>query len=403
MPEFLYKAKDATGGTVEGVVEAATAAEASATLTDRGLNVVALTSREKRAVYELPLQYFSRVRSRDVVIFSRQLSVLVGANVAIVQALHTVARQTVSPKLRAIINEVANDVEAGTRLSVALAKHPKAFHSFYVNMVRSGETSGRLDEVLTYLADQLERDYDLVSKVKGSMYYPAFIVIGMFVAGFFMMTFVVPRLVAVLTESGAKLPFATRLLIGVSSFFVSFWWLILLIVGGGLAFLSWYLKTPEGGRLWATLTLRMPIFGGIFQRLAVVRMVRSLRTLLEGGVDAVTSLEITADVVDNPLYRDLILRTAREVRDGRPISTVFAREPKIIPLTVSQMMAVGEETGKLTDILDRLGQFYSREIENMLGGLVTLIEPIIIVVIGIAVAFMILAILLPIYNLSQAF
>jgi type IV pilus assembly protein PilC len=406
MPEFLYKALDASGVTVEGVVDAASIGEASTVLGDRNLNVVSLTPRAIRTAYETPLTFAlfgKKIKNRDVVVFSRQLSVLVSANIAIVQSLRTVQRQTVNPTLRAVVGEVASDVEAGTRLSTALAKHPKAFTPFYVNMVHSGETSGRIDEVLQYLADQLEKDYDLLSKVKGSMYYPAFIVFGMLVAGFVMMTFVVPRLVAVLTESGAQLPFATRALIAVSNFFVSFWWAILIVVvGGSIAFLR-YIKTPDGAKVWGAIVIRIPVFGGIFQRLAVVRMVRSMRTLLDGGVDAVTALEISAEVVGNATYRDIILRTAAEVRDGRPIASVFAKEPKVVPLMVSQMLAVGEETGKLTDILERLAGFYSREIDNLIGGLVTLIEPVIIVIIGLAVGTMVAAILLPMYNLSQAF
>jgi type IV pilus assembly protein PilC len=164
-----------------------------------------------------------------------------------------------------------------------------------------------------------------------------------------------------------------------------------------------YFKTPAGAKVWGAIVIRVPIFGPIFQRLAVVRMVRSMRTLLDGGVDVVTALEISADVVDNATYQDLIMRTAREVRDGRSISSEFSREPKVVPIMVSQMLAVGEETGRMSEILDRLGQFYGREIENMIGGLVTLIEPVIIVAIGLAVGVMVSAILLPMYNLSSSF
>ncbi len=403
MPEFVYKARDQSGITVEGVVDSVSRDDASAILAERSLIVITLTAREAKKKYELPLSAFGRVKARDVVIFSRQLSVLVSANVPIVQSLHTVQKQTANPKLRVIVGDVASDVEAGTRFSLALSKHVKVFSQFYVNMVKSGETSGRVDEVLSYLADQQEKDFDLLSKVKGSMYYPMFIIFGMFVAGFVMMTFVIPRLVTVLKESGAELPFATRLLIGVSGFFVNFWWLIIIgVVILSAAFL-WYIRTPEGAKVWGTFVLRVPIFGGIFQRLAVVRMVRSLHTLLVGGVDAVTALEISAEVVGNASYRDLILKSAREVRDGSPISTVFAKHPKVVPLMVSQMMAVGEDTGKLTDVLDRLAHFYSREIDNLIGGLVTLIEPVIIVIIGLAVGVMVSAILLPMYNLSQQF
>lgn len=403
MPEFIYKARDTAGTLVEGIVEASSPGEASTVLSDRNLSVVTLIPRQKKKVYEMSLgSLVGGIKHRDIVVFSRQLAVLVAANVAIVQSLRTVQKQTGNPKLKVIVGELANEVEAGSRLSNALGKYPKAFTPFYINMVRSGETSGRIEEVLNYLADQLEKDYDLVSRVKGSMYYPAFIVSGMIIAGFVMMAFVVPKLTATIAETGGELPMPTRVLIAVSGFFANFWWLILIVVVGGIVALVWYTRLPAGKKMMDNITLRIPIFGGIFQRLAVVRMVRSLRTLLEGGVDAVSALEVTADVVDNEVYKEMIIQTIAEVRDGRPISTIFAKRPKTIPPMVPQMLSVGEETGKLTDILDRLAGFYSREIDNLVGGLVTLIEPIIILVIGAAVAMLVAAIIMPMYSMTQS-
>jgi len=407
MPEFIYKARDISGIMMEGVVEAASAGEASTVLADRQLAVVTLVPRAKRRFYDMSLSslgaLFSGIKARDIVVFSRQLAVLVSANVAIVQALRTVQRQTNNVKLRAVLGDAANDVEAGSRLSTALGKYPKAFSAFYTNMVRSGETSGRVEEVLNYLADQLEKDYDLISKVKGSMYYPIFIICGMIVAGFIMMAFVVPKLTDVLTENGGELPLPTKILIGVSHFFAGYWWLMLLVIGGGIAAVVWYLSTPAGKRVLSDFELHIPIFGGIFQRLAVVRMVRSMKTLLEGGVDAVSALEVTADVVGNLAYRDLIIQTISEVRDGRPLSTVFVQHPRTVPAMVSQMLTVGEETGRLTEILDKMANFYSREIDNLVGGLVTLIEPVIILIIGVAVALLVSAIILPMYSMANSF
>jgi type IV pilus assembly protein PilC len=305
--------------------------------------------------------------------------------------------------LRAIVGDAANDVEAGSRLSAALGKYPKAFSAFYTNMVRSGETSGRVEEVLNYLADQLEKDYDLISKVKGAMYYPAFIVVGMIIAGFIMMAFVVPKLTAVLTDTGGAIPLPTKILIAVSGFFAGYWWAMALAVAAMVVVVLWYTSTAAGKRWVSVIELRIPIFGSIFQRLAVVRMVRSMKTLLEGGVDAVSALEVTADVVGNVVYRELIIQTISEVRDGRPMSSVFASHPRTVPAMVSQMLAVGEETGRLTDILDKLAGFYSREIDNLVGGLVTLIEPVIILVIGAAVALLVSAIILPMYSMSNSF
>jgi type IV pilus assembly protein PilC len=403
MAEFVYKAQESGGNLVEGVVEAESVGEATQTLEDKGLNVISLVGRETKTAGDLPLQLFSRVKSRDVVIFSRQFAVLVSANVAMVESLRTVSRQTTNSKLKTVLNEVADEVEAGTKLSAALGRRDKIFSPFYVNMIRSGETSGRLDDVLSYLADQLEKDYDLTSKVKGSMYYPAFIICGMLVAGFVMMAFVVPKLTEIFTESGAELPFSTRLLIAVSGFFSAYWWAIALVTVGGIVGVTWWFRTEEGSRTWGYISMRIPIFGQIFQKLAIVRVLRSMKTLLEGGVDTVTALEISADVSGNAVLKDILLQASKEVRDGRSMSSSLARNPKIVPMMVSQMMAVGEDTGKLTEILERLSSFYSREIDNLIGGLVTLIEPVIIVIIGLVVGLLVSAIMLPMYNMSQSF
>jgi type IV pilus assembly protein PilC len=404
MPEFLYKARDASGQTVEGVVEALSVGDASTILSDRQLNVITLVPRVKKKIYEISLEsFFKGVKRRDIVVFSRQLAVLVAANVTIVQSLRTVAKQTSNPKLRAIVGDAANDVEAGGRLSAALGKNPKIFSPFYINMIRSGESSGQIEQVLNYLADQMEKDYDMISKVKGSMYYPAFIICAMIIGGYVMMAFVVPQLTSVLNQQGGTMPLPTAILIAVSGFFASFWWEILVVGTGGVVAIIWYFSTTNGKRMYDLITLRLPIFGGIFQRLAVVAMVRSMKTLLDGGVDAVSALDVTADVVGNVLYRELIIQTIKEVRDGRPLSTVFVQHPKTVPPMVSQMLSVGEETGRLSDILGVLATFYSREIDNLIGGLVTLIEPVIILIIGCAVGVMVAAIILPMYSMSNSF
>jgi type II secretory pathway component PulF len=189
----------------------------------------------------------------------------------------------------------------------------------------------------------------------------------------------------------------------VSNFFASYWWAMIIIIVIVIVGALWYLSTPDGKRRYDLFTLRVPIFGGIFQRLAVVRRVRSMKTLLDGGVDAVSALEVTADVVGNEVYRDIIEQTVREVRDGRPLSSVFLKHPKSVPPMVSQMFSVGEETGRLSDILDRLATFYSREIDNLIGGLVTLIEPVIILTIGVAVLLLVGAVMLPMFSISSAY
>jgi type IV pilus assembly protein PilC len=320
----------------------------------------------------------------------------------LVQALRILVKQTTNHLFKRAISEIADEVEGGEKLSQALAHYPKIFSDFFVAMVRSGETSGRLDEVLNYLADEQEKDYDLVSKIKGAMIYPIFIVTGLVIVGAVMMIFVIPKLTEVLKESGKELPLSTRILIGTSEFMAHWWWLLIMAVFGIFFLVRYYLKTSNGRFTWDLLKIRIPIFGRLLQRIYMVRMSRSLATLMNGGVPLTQSLEIVSDVVGNRVYQDIIHKTMKEVRDGRPMTAVLG-VAKEVPLMFSQMISVGEQTGKLSAILEKLGDFYSREVDNMVTNLVSLIEPLIMVVLGVAVGIMVAAIILPMYNMASSF
>ena len=399
MPVFDYRGKDAAGKDVEGAVEAENELLAAELLREKSIKISSLQT-QKRDLLSLNLTFLQRVKIKDIVIFSRQLSVMVGASVSLVRSLRTTTRQTVNPKLRRVLNDVADEVEGGVRLSEALAKYPRIFGSFYINMVRSGETSGQLDEVLLYLADQQEKDYDLRSRVKGAMTYPIFVLCMLFLVGSVMMIFVVPKLTGILRESGVELPISTRALIALSDFFVHFWYLI---VGGvvGVTFGGrWAYGTPAGKRVIDTMILYIPVFGPMFRNIAIVRLTQGLATLIAGGVDMVSSLKVVANIVGNEVYRDSILLTVQEVAAGNSITTVW-KNRKEYPLMVTQMIAVGEETGKLQTMLERLNDFYTREINATVATLSTAIEPAIMVVMGLAVGGMVSAIILPMYSLAQ--
>lgn len=400
MSDFSYKAKTAENITVAGLVQAPSEDLAVESLREHGLTI--LYVREvKRSVFGRSLEQLGRIRVRDTVVFSRQLAVLVSANVPLVQSLRILITQTSNTHLKIVASEVADDVEAGMKFSVALAKHPRVFDAFYVNIVRSGETSGKLDEVLEYLADQTEKDYDLSSRIRGAMIYPAFIFGGLVIVGTMMMTFVMPKLTGILRESGAALPVSTRLLIAVSDFLARFWFLLLLGGGAAAAGLMYALRLPAGRRVWDTVKLRIPIFGKLFQKIALVRFSRSLYTLVVGGVNLPQALHITADVVGNTVYRDLILKTIKEVEDGNPLATVFLQS-SAVPFMVAQMLNVGEKTGRLDHVLERMASFYTREIDNLVRNLVALIEPLVIGMMGVAVGLMVSAIILPLYQLASA-
>lgn len=400
MAVFDYKAKNPDGETLVGAVVAPSENVAYGLLKDKELFIISLRERRKFPLLS-SLKFFKRVKGKDVVIFSRQLSTMVSANVPLVKALKTLVRQTQNVNLKSIVSDLADEIDGGAKLSITMSRYPNVFSNFFVQMIRSAETTGKLDEILIYLSDQMEKDYDLISKLRGALIYPAFIVSGIIAVGAMMMIFVLPQLLSVLQEGGAQLPLSTRIIIGVSGFLTTKWWLILLVVIGLVVGFRFGIRTPGGRRLIDRLKLKTPVFGSIFTRTYLTRFCRSLSTLLASGVPLPQALEIVADVVGNVIYQDLTRQTIDEVEGGNSITTVFAKSDDI-PAMLSQMMSVGEQSGRLDQILGKLADFYSRELENLLRNLVTLIEPVVMVLLGIGVAILVAGILLPIYNLSSA-
>lgn len=400
MPSFYYKAVNAEKEKAEGLVEALNLDMAADVLIEKGFVILSLKEKKKRAKFA-PLGVFQKIPMKQIVIFSRQLSILISSSIPLVQSLKILLHQTFHKRFKIIVAEIVGDVEGGMKFSSALAKHPLAFDDFFVNIVKSGETSGKLDEVLLYMADQMEKDYDLISRIRGAMIYPLFIVGGLFVVGILMMVFVIPKITDLLKQSDAKLPFTTQMLIGTSNFLRNFWWLLIICIIAIIFLFQRYIKTAKGKYMWDYMKLKIPIFGGLFQKIAIVRFARSLYTLISGGVSLPKGFKIVSDVVGNAVYKNLILETVKEVESGNPIASVFEKSPSI-PIMVSQMLNVGEKTGRLDMILDKIAQFYSREIDNLLRNLITLIEPVVMVVLGVGVGLMIAAIILPMYNLASA-
>lgn len=400
---FKYKAKTVDGNNVEGEIEAANEQLAAEALTGRGLILLSLFEQKTTSLTtSLRLPFLNRIKPEDMLLFSRQLSVMISAGLPLVRALEVLHKQTSNRILKQMVSEIADDVRGGARFSSALARHPKVFDDFFINMVRAGETSGRFDEVLNYLADEQEKNYDLMSKVKGAMIYPAFILVAVGAVMFIMMTFVVPKLVAVLTEAGVTLPLPTRILIFVANIFSNFWVFLIIFLILVIVVIQFLIHKSKAGRfLWDFLQLKLPVIGDLFQKIYIVRMARSLSTLLNGGVPLNSALKIVSDVIGNAFYRDLVLQTVKVVEDGYSVSTVFAKY-KEVPQMLSQIMIVGEQTGRLDSILDRLASFYAREVENILARLTTLLEPMIIVFLGVVVAGMVAAIIMPMYNLASA-
>ena len=399
---FTYKAKNAEGETFHGTVEAVSESSAQEALIERGLIVIFLRLKIEGTIWETSLHVFNRISAKDIVIFGRQFAVMIEANITIVRALKILATQTSNKKFRAVINEIAEDVDNGVKLSKAMEKHPEAFDGFFVHIIRAGETTGKLDEVLQYLADQKEKDYDVLNQVKGAMYYPVFVVAGMVAVGIIMMISVIPKLTAILEETGQALPLPTRIFIGFSNFFQSFWWILIFLVLFALLGVRVAISMKAGKLVVDYVKLQIPIFGNIYNKVYLARFSRSFATLLASGVPLTEALQITADVVDNAFYQKVLGKTIQAVTGGESVATEINKASKI-PSMVGQMMRIGEETGKLDQVLVKMAEFYEKEVDALVRGLVRLVEPIIIILLGLGVFTLVVAILLPLYNLSGAF
>ena len=401
MAIFRYKAKNAKGRTKSGLDVAMSEADLSQRLRRQNLDIVSITAANNSPEVKLNL-FLNKPNGKDLAVFSRQFAVMISANVPIVESLVILIEQTSKFKLKQVVAEVAFEVTAGSLLSDSLAKHPKVFDNFFINMIKSGEASGKLDEVLEYLADQTERSYETASKVKGAMIYPVFVLIAMVVVGIILMVKILPSLTDMLQESGAELPVTTKIIIAISDFLINYLWLVIVLVIGLVFLVRLYLKTDKGRRQWDSLTLHIPIFGKLVNYVVLTRFTRSLSTLLKGGVTITKSLEIVSGVVSNKVYEDILLRTLQSIKDGNPLSTVMNME-SIVPKMVPQMISVGERTGKIDVVLDSITGFYTRESEKMLANLGSLMEPLIMVIMGIGVGIMVAAVIMPMYSMATQF
>lgn len=343
------------------------------------------------------------VKAKDIVVFARQLSVLISATVPIVRALRILTKQTESKNLQKVIAEIAEAVDGGARLSAAMHQHEHVFDDFFVHMIRAGETTGRLDEVLVYLADQKESDYQLMSKIIGSLVYPVFIIGVLAIILIFMIIFVIPSMLEIVEQVGTELPLVTRILLAFSNFGQNYWWLGLLVIGTAIISYLYMRRTPRGKVFIDHIKLRTPILGRIFRNIYLARMSRSLSNLLASGVPVNRSIEIVGDIVGNSVYKAVLMQARKDIEGGSSLSVSLQKNEREIPQMVSQMIAIGEETGRSDQILSKIADFYVNEVAALTTSLVSLIEPLIIIAIGVGAAVLVSGILLPIYRVTSAF
>ena len=398
---FRYKATDKDNHTQGGNIDAPNVDLAISSLQRRGLVILDIKAADEVSFIDRVLTH-RRVKNKDIVFLSRQIATLFEAKVSALTSFRLLAGEAPSPTLRHVLTEVADDLNSGVLISIALAKHPDIFSSFYVNMVKAGEESGKMSEAFTYLAGYLERSHELTSKAKNALIYPAFVIISFVVVMILMLVFVIPKLSVILKETGQDLPIYTKVVIGVSDFFVHSWIVILILVGGVGWLLTYYLRTANGRRNLAQFKISIPYLKELYLKLYLSRIADNLSTMLGSGISMVRALEITGEVVGNEIFRDILKETSEGVKGGQSISSIMFKYPEV-PTIMIQMMKVGEETGKLGYIMETLSRFYTREVYGAVDTLVDLIEPAMIVILGLGVGFLLVSVLMPIYNLASGF
>jgi type II secretory pathway component PulF len=403
MPFFKYQIINKDYDKEVGSLEAADMKQVETILAGRGVQIISISqSLSLNQFKDYLYGAFSHVGTRDLVLFFRQFAVLVSASINLSESLRILAEQTEGYVFKKIIGDISQEVDSGDRLSDSMGKHKTVFSEFHISVIRAGESSGKLDDALGYLADEEERNFSIIKKVKGALTYPALVMSALVIVGVLMMLFVVPKLVSIFNEVGGELPIMTRVLIATSNFFVNYWWLLLAAAIGFILLLRFYLKLPFGKRQFDYLVLRLPIAGDLVKKISIVRFTRSLSTLLMGGITISNSLRIAKGIVGNTLYKDLINDTIIEVEKGNSISSVFVKS-WAVPVMMPKMMIVGEKTGKLDFVLQKIAEFYDKEVQNKLDNLMVLLEPAIVILMGAAVGVMAAAIILPMYNLTSQF
>ena len=399
---FTYTALDAQGNEKKGEIDAASVDIAIASLQRRGLIISDIQNAdESGSIFSRRIALFDRVSGKDLVILSRQIATLFEADISALRVFRMLGDAQPRPLLQSVLTEVANDIQGGSSIARALSKHPKVFSEFYVNMVQAGEESGNLQKVFMHLADYLDRMYGVVSRARSALVYPAFVILTFVGVMILLLTRVIPGLSEILTSSGQSLPLYTRVVLGLSDFVARFG-IFLLILFVGLVFFIWQrMRTASGREAVDRFKLSIPYIGHLYRMLYLARLSDNMHTMLLAGIPMLRAIETSSAVVANEVYRSVLEDAAEAVKGGVSVSDAFARHPDVMPNILVQMVRVGEETGELGTILKTLADFYSREVNNAVDALVSLIEPALIIVLGGGVGIVVASVLIPIYDIAS--
>lgn len=397
MKKFNYEARDqATNKVIKSTIQADSETAAARLLIKQGF--VPLDVKEQIGDGSLLSRLGGRITTKDRVMFTRQLATLIGAGLPLAQSLHTVTEQTANKQLQSVIQEITVSVEGGKSLSESFGKHPKVFNEVFISLIAAGELSGTLDEALQRIATQQEKDAAVAGKIKGALTYPLIVLVVIGAVMGFMLFTVVPQVEKLYEDLNKPLPWLTQVMVDGSNFLIQFWWIVLIALGVGIYFFIQYLKTENGTKFADTLKLRVPLFGKMFQKLYMARFARTAQTLLSSGVSMLDMLKITSHAINNTLIEVAISRAADKVQGGKALS--LALEPEdVIATLVPQMIRIGEQSGRIDEMMGRVAKVYEDELDEQIRTISTAIEPILMVVLAVVAGGMVGAVLFPIYSL----
>jgi len=396
--KYLYQARSKEGKLETGTVEASSKEAAALLLQKYNVFVTSIKEEAPLILRTESISFLNKVSKKDLAIFSRQLAVMMQSRVPIIRALKNLAVQIKNPSFKSKILKIAQLVEEGSPLSGAFAAFPEVFSVFYISLIKTGEASGRISESLYYLSDHLEREHDISSQIKGAMIYPIFVILVLFTVIPMVIFFVMPRLVDLLKQTSVEPPPFTTMMINFYGFLSGYGWIILVAFAVLIIFIIYYFTTKEGRVRYDVLSLNTPFIGGFFKKTFLIMFAENISTLIAAGLSINNALKITRDTVGNHIYRDILTETETRVSQGEKISSVLVRYPKYIPPFVVQMIEVGEETGTLDKNLMEIVNFYNKEVQRAIATFTALLEPILIIVLGVGVALLAISVIQPLYG-----
>ncbi len=395
---FIYKAITKEGREITGDIDAQGQDAAVGALQRSGLVVVSVSSVDKKNIFNIDFDFFSRVSAKEIAMVSRQIATLLGASIPALKTFRLLSDESKNKIISKTFTEISDDIQNGVALSDALFKHPKVFSDFYVNMVRAAEESGKLSEAFLALADHLERSYELKTKARGALIYPVFVIATFTVVMVLMLVMIIPKLATIITESGQEIPAYTKIVLAASSLLVNYG-LFILVAIVAVVFIAW--RYVRGTTFLARAKLWIPAVGNLYRMIYLSRISDNMHTMLSNGISMLRSLEITANVVDNDIYKKIIIDAGTTVKGGAPLSDALSNHSEI-PNLMLLMIKVGEETGELGSILGKLSVFYRREVDTAISTVISMIEPVMIVMLGVGVGGVLASVLIPIYEIAGA-